>query len=246
MTKKPHGLHTTSRIHGIFITGLATAMGSASLIITVTCAQYALTAVHTPAHQWTLELLLTTITATFAVILGTWLSLWSAVSAIYAAGTALGHQSHWLEQVIVDRGPAFVRRLVTVGIGAALTMTASPALAATDDHSGATASMPNQLTAVTALGWQNSPPPTTQAEGSRPKGSLPVQHSQEAPPQSIVTVQPGDNLWSIAAQGLGPQATAGEIAAAWPQWFELNQEVIGTNPDLIRPGQELRIPPTTH
>jgi resuscitation-promoting factor RpfA len=56
------------------------------------------------------------------------------------------------------------------------------------------------------------------------------------------TVRPGDSLWRIAERHLGPRATtiatAQEVARLW----EINQQRIGTgNPDLIFPGQTLRV-----
>ncbi|MEV0289824.1 MULTISPECIES: LysM peptidoglycan-binding domain-containing protein [unclassified Kribbella] len=58
-----------------------------------------------------------------------------------------------------------------------------------------------------------------------------------------VVVKPGDTLWSIAATELGPQATPQDIASRWPAWYAANRQLIGPDPDLIRPGQVLRIPP---
>lgn len=63
-----------------------------------------------------------------------------------------------------------------------------------------------------------------------------------AVPDDRVTVRQGDSLWSLAARHLGPGASDREIARAWPLWYALNAEVIGPNPDLIHPGQQLRIP----
>ena len=64
------------------------------------------------------------------------------------------------------------------------------------------------------------------------------------PPQEreIVLVAPGDTLWSIAARSLGPSAHDGEIADAARRWYLENLEVIGSDPDLIRPGQRLVAP----
>lgn len=60
----------------------------------------------------------------------------------------------------------------------------------------------------------------------------------------VVTVRRGDTLWSIAAGQLdGP--TAEQIAAAWPRWYAANRDVIGPDPDLIRPGQQLHRPSTS-
>lgn len=57
-----------------------------------------------------------------------------------------------------------------------------------------------------------------------------------------VVVHRGDSLWSIAARHLGPQPSDAEIARAWPRWFDLNRDLIGDDPDLILPGQILRVP----
>jgi nucleoid-associated protein YgaU len=55
-------------------------------------------------------------------------------------------------------------------------------------------------------------------------------------------VRPGDSLWALVAAELGPDATDPVVAARWPQWYAANRGVIGPDPDLILPGQVLRIP----
>jgi hypothetical protein len=37
-----------------------------------------------------------------------------------------------------------------------------------------------------------------------------------------------------------------DIAAAWPRWYAANRAVIGPDPGLIRPGQELMPPSGPH
>ncbi|WP_405056225.1 LysM peptidoglycan-binding domain-containing protein [Kribbella sp. NBC_01505] len=59
-----------------------------------------------------------------------------------------------------------------------------------------------------------------------------------------VTVQAGDTLWDLAAHELGPRATNEQIAVRWPQWYAANRQVIGADPNLILPGQVLRVPRT--
>jgi nucleoid-associated protein YgaU len=66
--------------------------------------------------------------------------------------------------------------------------------------------------------------------------------SRGTAPTDSVIVRSGDTLWSIAARHLGPDAPVAEIAAQWPRWFDANREVIGNDPDLILPGQQLRPP----
>jgi nucleoid-associated protein YgaU len=59
-----------------------------------------------------------------------------------------------------------------------------------------------------------------------------------------VVVRGGDSLWSIAAHHLPPDPSDADIDTAWRAWYSTNEQVIGDNPDLIKPGQ-LLLPPTT-
>ena len=58
---------------------------------------------------------------------------------------------------------------------------------------------------------------------------------------------PGESLWSIAEAAwvgsTGTPADAADVAAYWPIVHAANRDVVGPEPDLIRPGQRLRIPP---
>lgn len=64
----------------------------------------------------------------------------------------------------------------------------------------------------------------------------------ESETATTVTVERGDSLWRITAGLLPADASDGDIAAAWPLLYRENREVIGDNPSLIHPGQELTIP----
>ncbi len=57
-----------------------------------------------------------------------------------------------------------------------------------------------------------------------------------------VVVAPGDSLWSIAAAHLPENATAAEIADAWPRWYEANRATIGADPDVLGVGVTLEVP----
>lgn len=59
---------------------------------------------------------------------------------------------------------------------------------------------------------------------------------------STVVVGAGDSLWRLAQHALGPDATDQEVAAEWPRWYAANADVIGADPDLLVPGQVLRVP----
>lgn len=60
---------------------------------------------------------------------------------------------------------------------------------------------------------------------------------------TIVVVRPGDSLWSIAARHLGPEASQTDVASYWVRLQALNAATLAPDPDLIRPGQSLRLPP---
>ena len=57
-----------------------------------------------------------------------------------------------------------------------------------------------------------------------------------------VVVSPGDSLWSISAERLGPSATPPRVADGVARIYELNRERIGADPGVLFPGQELLVP----
>ncbi|TME06564.1 MAG: LysM peptidoglycan-binding domain-containing protein [Chloroflexi bacterium] len=60
----------------------------------------------------------------------------------------------------------------------------------------------------------------------------------QATPGSNYTVQPGDTLYSIAQRAYGD-------GNKWQIIYDANKQVIGSNPNLLRPGEVLYIPPVT-
>ena len=54
-------------------------------------------------------------------------------------------------------------------------------------------------------------------------------------------VREGDTLWTIAAGTLGTDDVE-RVARYWPQIHRANRVLIGRNPNLIFPGQVLRLP----
>jgi LysM repeat protein len=68
-----------------------------------------------------------------------------------------------------------------------------------------------------------------------PAVAVGVQQTRPAPPApKTYTVKPGDTLWGIAKQTLGD-------GSRWHEIYNNNVDVIGKDPNLIRPGQVLRI-----
>lgn len=119
--------------------------------------------------------------------------------------------------------PPVLRRIVAIAVGVSVASGASPALGAVPDPTGSGPSAED-----------------TTASPPVPRAGLPPLDRPASP--RAITVAPGDSLWRLAAAHLGAGATANDIAAEWPRWFEANRAVIGTNPDLIHPGQQLTPP----
>lgn len=66
--------------------------------------------------------------------------------------------------------------------------------------------------------------------------------SRTAEPAPVHVVRPGDTLWDIAAADLGGRPDPARTAAHWHRIYRQNRTVIGADPDLIQPGQQLRMP----
>lgn len=64
-------------------------------------------------------------------------------------------------------------------------------------------------------------------------------------PSTRLVVSPGDSLWSVSQEQIGPDATPQQIAYEVERIFELNRDRIGEDPNLIFLGQELLVPPVS-
>lgn len=65
---------------------------------------------------------------------------------------------------------------------------------------------------------------------------------RDAGQPEVIVVRRGDSLWRLVESHLGPAASPAAVAATWPRWYEANRSVIGDDPDLLLPGQQLRPP----
>ena len=67
---------------------------------------------------------------------------------------------------------------------------------------------------------------------------------ESAPSESTpsVVVRPGDSLWSISEERLGPDASPRRVMRGAERIHALNRERIGADPALVLAGQELTIP----
>jgi hypothetical protein len=118
--------------------------------------------------------------------------------------------------------PPVVRRVVAVVVGILL---GSAGLAANAAERGAAVSVPQ-------AGWAVSAP--VEAGWSAP---APL---RDQPDEEHVVVR-GDTLWSLAADRCGPDATPADVLAELQRLHTVNADVIGEDPDLLRPGQILRL-----
>ena len=60
-------------------------------------------------------------------------------------------------------------------------------------------------------------------------------------PVSRLQVRPGDSLWSLTAALLPAGAPGGTVTAGWRLLYAANRAVVGPDPDLLLPGQSLRV-----
>ncbi len=65
---------------------------------------------------------------------------------------------------------------------------------------------------------------------------------EEGAASARVVVSPGDTLWSISSERLGPDSTPQQIAREVERIYALNRDQIGSDPNLIFSGQELSLP----
>lgn len=78
----------------------------------------------------------------------------------------------------------------------------------------------------------------------RPVGQTPAPAGDysAATPQATYTVRAGDTLWAIASRDLDPTVSPMVVAAAMRRWYAANRGVIGADPNLIFPDQQLARP----
>ncbi len=175
--------------------------------------------------------------AALLVLLATALSTLTSVALAARARARPGaHRPAVLEVALT---PAFLRRLAATALGVGV-LTGAAA-------TGASAAAPQAPTVSAPLvpSW----PTAGETPAPDAAAAAPPLHADEgvgvvdaATAADDVVVAPGDTLWSIAAAHLPEGAAPGAVAAQWPRWWSANRSVVGDDPDLIRPGQQLRAP----
>jgi hypothetical protein len=179
-----------------------------------------------------------------------WLGIGMALVLFAGLPGSLGSASRRLAQRLL---PVAVLRLLAGAAGIAVLIAPVSASALTDSGGTPSTRALSQVT-VSAPIWPSSGPNLQQVELSWPLSNTPadpaapgsVPSTADAPTVTVtptvvtttgtsVVVRPGDSLWMIAAQRLGPGASTHEIAAEWPRWYAANQAGIGTDPSVLVP-----------
>lgn len=168
--------------------------------------------------------------------------LWGALGLVLTAASAVpgavGGAARALLHVAL---PAGARRSAALLLGVGLGMSAPLAGALLP------ALTPSASAAATA---QDVPDWPTQSAQPLPDWPAPAPAAGARPGTTTASVERvvvrGDCLWAIAADSLAGQLGRppddAEIAAAVDAWWQANAEVIGPDPDVLLPGQVLRVP----
>jgi resuscitation-promoting factor RpfA len=136
--------------------------------------------------------------------------------------------------------PAPPTAIVAPDNGRVATMTRAPD---TGDTGGIVASMTSvaDVPAVTATMTRTD----ASAPGPSPPAPAPPPEPAPAPADGATwVVEPGDSLWSIAADAVGG-GDERAVGRYWRRLIDVNRPrlVDPANPDLLVPGQELEVPP---
>ena len=189
-----------------------------------------------------------TLVALAASVIGACVGAWLTGSLVLAtsclAARLVGRSWRRGECAVQRWAPRAVRRAlvsaVAAGVGLSL---GGVAQAATVDP------------ATVELGWTVTTTRTADTAASSPTPPVSTvsevrRDSSAAPATSLPSagdhiVRSGDTLWSIAAAHLLPGADDAAIARAWPAWYSANVGTVGSDPNLLKPGQVLRPPRAT-
>ncbi len=92
--------------------------------------------------------------------------------------------------------------------------------------------------------------PALDSDNTLPSAAFATQEIEISPVaepiKSVWVVSRGDHLWSIAADTVldhRSNASDQEIASYWRRLISTNHDAVGSDPDLINPGQQIMLPP---
>ena len=197
-----------------------------------------------PARPDEILLPLIALVALFGIL---WLSCGIVLEVLARAPGAIGG---WADRAAALVTPRQVRAVIAALLGIGITVGLAQGASAVRSipspltaPSPAPAPVPNPgLSSLPDPGWVPSAPTVRPQPDVRVLSPVPRDDPSERDVAHEVVVHRGDSLWTIAARHLASGASDGEIAEAWPAWYAANRHVIGSDPDLLLPGQVLRAP----
>ncbi|WP_432544427.1 LysM peptidoglycan-binding domain-containing protein [Kineococcus sp. SYSU DK002] len=172
-------------------------------------------------------------------VAGALVVLWLALSVLVALVDEVRVRRSPRRAVRLTPGvPVVVRRLVALVVGV---LVGSSALSAVAAERGAAVHPPEAgwaLSAPVEPGWAPTPGLAAAPAAPAPVAGAPRPTAAGAE----LVVHRGDSLWSLARLRCGPGADRAEVLAEQQRLYAANAEVIGEDPDVLRPGQVLRLP----
>lgn len=153
------------------------------------------------------------------------------------ANLGLAALSLWL--LVASAAVAFALR---TGAGTRIARRIAPAWLATALSTGALLLAPTAQATPADLDGLPLPDRAPAVAASDPPDHQVLSPGPASAGAGTVVVRAGDCLWDLAREHAGPAATDREVAALTTAWHQTNLTVIGSDPDLLRPGQVLTIP----
>jgi nucleoid-associated protein YgaU len=141
--------------------------------------------------------------------------------------------------------PGAARRIVLAACGAALASGLASGLITPAHADRGPAVGPAPRPAATAALLVGLPLPDRTTTATRWLGLLGRQAATRDPARRQAeshVVAPGDSLWEIARRTLPTRVSDAEVEQRWQEIYRANRDVVGADPDLIRPGQRLVMP----
>lgn len=175
------------------------------------------------------------------------LVLTAATSSLLRGGRVVGHAAAQGGHPLVRRVAAGLLVIGSVGLTPALAVAAGPAHVVTSTTTASTPLPPGSTPQeqdppglpLPQPGWT----PTVTRQPPQPSTDVALVSTTPSEATGHVVVHRGDTLWGLVARHLGDRATDQDVAEEWPRWYAANRDVIGADPDLILPGQQLVVPP---
>jgi hypothetical protein len=185
-------------------------------------------------HQWIAKVGADQAALTLALLACWLLAVWALFAlSVVAASAVPGRVGACAGRTAQAVLPSSVRRAVAAAVGLSIAFSPVPVGAATP---GPVAAGPVAASPVAASPEISAPGPVWPTDTA----GAPVTPG----PAAQVVVAPGDCLWVIAARRLGANPSAARIATEWPRWYQVNRDLIGSDPAVLRPGAVLIAPRT--